>query len=143
MLAYNDGAFCTTLCHITHVTSSRSWELELSSRLIPYITSTTASSFKYRIPFSMVAHLAGLNTRSSLKGYLSLLADKNHCHRIKDCAPFPIALSMPLSLKRDPSCLASLPTKSRLPAPPSQHWSNVLTRLTATILSQILQPTQH
>lgn len=88
-----------------------------SPRLISYIISTTASSFKYWVPFFMVVHLAGLNTTCSLKGYLSLMVDSNHCHMVKDCDPFPITLSMPLSLKRDPSWLASLPTKSRLLAP--------------------------
>jgi len=89
--------------------------------LIPYIISTTASSLK--IPFSTVLHLPELIIRSSLKGYLSLTANKIHHHRLKDCVLFPNALSMPLSIERGPSCLASLLPKTRLLVPPSQQWS--------------------
>lgn len=89
--------------------------------LIPYTISTTTSYLK--VPFSMVVHLPELIIRSSLKGYLSLTADECHPHRVKGCVLFPIALSMPLSVERGLSCLASLPTKTKLLVPPSQHWS--------------------
>lgn len=89
--------------------------------LIPYIISTTVSYLK--IPFSMVVHLPELIIRSSLKGCISLMADECHHHRVKGRVLFPIALSMPLSIERGPSCLASLPTKTRLLVLQSQHWS--------------------
>lgn len=87
-----------------------------------YITSSTADSLRYCIPFSMVVHMPGKHTRSSLKGYLSFTADICHLHRVMACVSFQIALSVLLSLDRDPSCI-----KSSLLAPLSQHWSKQVT----------------
>ncbi|GAB0207691.1 hypothetical protein GRJ2_003234800 [Grus japonensis] len=42
---------------------------------------------------------------SSLKGYLSLPLDRSRLQRLRACAFFPIALSMPPSLDRDPQLL--------------------------------------
>ena len=47
--------------------------------------------------------------RSSLKGYLSFTLDSSCLQRLRTAAPFPIPLSMALSLARDPSCLAPYP----------------------------------
>ena len=75
----------------------------------------------------MVVHLLGRHMTSSLKGYLSFTLDKSRLQRLRTRVPFPIALSMPPSLERDPSCLASLPSNSRLLAPLSQHRSSQVT----------------
>jgi len=122
VLAYGDGAFHTTLCHRGHlrIMSSASGELVLLSKLIPYIVSTTESSLKY----SMVVRMPGLSTTSFLKGYLSFTADKSCHQKVKDCIPFPIALSAVLSLETDASFLASLPVKFRVLVPPPQNLSS-------------------
>lgn len=98
-----------------------SWKLVLSSSLIPYIISATSSSLTYWIHFSMMVHLPGLNTRSSLKGFISFMAHKSCHQRVKDYVPSVTAFSVPLSLERYPSCLASLPMKSKLLALPTQE----------------------
>ena len=76
VLLHNTGHIRTT--------SSESWELVLLSKLIPYIASTTASSLKYWIAFSMIVQSPGLNASYVLKGYLSLMADKSCHHRVKE-----------------------------------------------------------
>lgn len=48
-------------------------------------------------------HFPGWQT-SSWKGCLSFMPDWSHHQKVKVCAPFPIALSAPLSLKKVHSC---------------------------------------
>jgi len=76
------------------------------------------------MPLSMVVHLPGYHTTSSLKGYLSFTSDRSRFQRLRACVFFPIALPVPPSLARDPSCLASLPSNSKLLALLSQHRSS-------------------
>lgn len=71
----------------------------------------------------LVLHTQGLTViRSNF--YISLMPSKSHLPRLRACVPFSIALSVSPSLNTDPSCLASLPSKSRLWAPLSQHQSS-------------------
>lgn len=63
-------------------------------------------------------------TTSSLKGSLSFMPDRSHLQRLRACALFPMAFSVPPSVERNPSCLASLPSNSRLLALKSQHCSS-------------------
>lgn len=86
--------------------------------------SSTANSLRYWTPLSTAVHFPGLHTKSSWKGYLSHTAERSHIQMLKDWIPFPIALSKPASLESDPSCLASLPSNSRLLAPLSQRRSS-------------------
>lgn len=77
---WQDCALHTTLPHFAYaycicIMSSGPWELVLFSKLVLYLLSITCSSLKYWITFSMVVHLHGLHTWSSLKGYLSLTAE--------------------------------------------------------------------
>lgn len=55
-------------------------------------------------------------------------AAQSHLRKVKAPISFPRALSMPPSLERDPRCLSSLPTKSRLVAPLSHCQSNQVTK---------------
>lgn len=118
VLACDDGGLHTNFCHIGHghMTSSGSWDNWSSSRSVLYFISSIANF---------------LNT-----GYLSLwwsiFLNNIPDHSWRDifpssctrgtCVPFPIS-----SLERDPNCLSSVPTTSRLLFPLSQYWSNQVT----------------
>jgi len=52
------------------------------------------------------------------------MPDRSRLQRLRACAFFPITLSIPPSLSRDPSCLAAPPSNSKLLAPLCQHGSN-------------------
>lgn len=76
----------------------------------------------------MVFHLSWCTDRSSLKRYLSLTLDRSHLQRLRISVLFPMLLSMPASLERDPSCLASLSSNFQLWVVLSQHQSSRVTR---------------
>lgn len=66
-------------------------------------------------------------TASSLKGSLSFTPDRRRLQRLRACAPFASAFSVPPSPEKEPSCLASLPSAARLPQLLSQQRSSQLT----------------
>jgi len=55
------------------------------------------------------------------------MPDRSLLQRLRTCSFFPMTLSMPPSLARDPSCLASLLSNSKLLVPLSQHRSSQVT----------------
>lgn len=84
------------------------------SLLVIQVTINHLQHLRYWIPFSTVVHLPGWHIAFSLKGCLSLMPDRSCLQKLRTSAPFPITLLIPPSLERDPSCLASLPSNSRL-----------------------------
>lgn len=52
------------------------------------------------------------------------MPDRRCLQKLRACVFFPTALSMPPTLDREPRCLASLPSHSKLPALLSQHRSS-------------------
>lgn len=58
--------------------------------------------------------LAWLAYRIFLEKYVSFTIDGNCFQTLRRCVPFPINFSVPPSLESYPSCLASLPSNSRL-----------------------------
>lgn len=75
-----------------------------------------------RLPLSITVHLP--EWHNILKEYLSFIPDRSHFQGLRACAPFPVALLMPISVEWDASCLTSLSSNSRLLGLWFQHWSS-------------------
>lgn len=86
------------LCQWVGWWASESWDGCSLTRSASHISSRTASSLWYQVPFSMDIHLFGKHTRSSLKGYLPFVADKSCLHRVKVCVLFLVSLSVQFRL---------------------------------------------
>lgn len=78
-------------------------------------------SLRYWILFSTAVHLPEWYIAPSLKGYLSFMLDRSCLQRVRTHVSLQIALSMPVSLESNLSCLTSLPSNSKLLILFSQH----------------------
>lgn len=73
--------------------------------------SSTANSLRHRTPCSIMFHCPRDTWRSSLQSCLSLTLESSRRQRLRVSCLFPIPWSIATPRDRDPSCLASLPSR--------------------------------